>query len=194
MNKKGFTLIELLTVVTIIGILAGLISISFLSSREKSRDARRKADLRNIYDAASMYAIANQNKYYPNITNPLSIQNNNYLAICVAEGINNNTNNYDKLKTAYTPYMSEGIFPVDPTGKCNSSNNSSPHLADSKTQYLIIIDSTLRKMSVWAGLENDSDPDRNGAQTDGLYKDYLGYDFLKDGQYSSRLYAVGSPK
>lgn len=193
MNKRGFTLIELLTVVTIIGILAGLISISFLSSREKSRDARRKADLRNIYDAASMYAISNQNKYYVNQSSSLAAgYSGNYYALCIS-GSDGEEKNYNKLKTAYTPYLSEGIFPVDPTGKCVGTG-SSPQLADSKTQYLIIIDSTLRKMSVWAGLENNSDPDRNDTLTGGLYTDYLGYDFLDNSGDVDRLYAVGSPK
>lgn len=63
-KKNGFTLIELLIVVAIIGILAGIVTIVFGGSQQKARDARRKADVRTIYDAASTYAIVNGGKFY----------------------------------------------------------------------------------------------------------------------------------
>jgi len=53
--QKSFTLIELLVVVLIIGILATLIIVSVMSNLAKSRDAKRKADLKTIADALDMY-------------------------------------------------------------------------------------------------------------------------------------------
>ena len=53
--QKSFTLIELLVVVLIIGILATLIIASVMSNLTKSRDAKRKADLKTIADALDMY-------------------------------------------------------------------------------------------------------------------------------------------
>jgi prepilin-type N-terminal cleavage/methylation domain-containing protein len=64
-NSKGFTLIELLVVIAIIGILSSVVLASLNTARQKGRDARRQADLRqiqlaaiNIFDDASTYAVA----------------------------------------------------------------------------------------------------------------------------------------
>jgi prepilin-type N-terminal cleavage/methylation domain-containing protein len=53
--KNGFTLIELLVVIALIGILSTLVLANLNSARERSRDAQRKADLRNIQTAFRLY-------------------------------------------------------------------------------------------------------------------------------------------
>jgi type II secretion system protein G len=55
MKNQGFTLIEIIVVMLIIGLLAALGIGSFTSSQIKSRDARRKSDLRQIANALEIY-------------------------------------------------------------------------------------------------------------------------------------------
>lgn len=67
--SRGFTLIELLVVIAIIGILAGLITMSMRGSREKARDSRRFADLRQITNAIE--SVNNDDSRY--FTHALSV-------------------------------------------------------------------------------------------------------------------------
>ena len=58
-SKHGFTLIELLVVIAIIGLLATLAVVSFSNAREKARDTKRIADLRQISKAIELYNLDN---------------------------------------------------------------------------------------------------------------------------------------
>ncbi len=57
-SVAGFTLIELLVVVTIIGILAVIVTADFGKSRQVSRDIERQSDLRNLQAALELYRNA----------------------------------------------------------------------------------------------------------------------------------------
>ena len=52
---SGFTLIELIIVVTIIGILAAVVSLEVMNNQAKSRDSRRIADITTLYKAVLQY-------------------------------------------------------------------------------------------------------------------------------------------
>src|SRR3990167_1144019 len=54
-SGAGFTLIELLIVIVIIGVLATILLANFIGVRQRSRDAQRKADLRQIQSAIELY-------------------------------------------------------------------------------------------------------------------------------------------
>jgi prepilin-type N-terminal cleavage/methylation domain-containing protein len=54
-TKSGFTLVELLIVLVVIGILAGIVLVSFNNIQAKSRDTKRISDLQNIADAIASY-------------------------------------------------------------------------------------------------------------------------------------------
>jgi len=59
MNKKGFTLIELLVVVAIIGLLSTLAVVALGQAREKARDSKRLADLKQLQTALELYYTDN---------------------------------------------------------------------------------------------------------------------------------------
>ncbi|MFA6215775.1 MAG: prepilin-type N-terminal cleavage/methylation domain-containing protein [Patescibacteria group bacterium] len=69
MKKKGFTLIELLVVIAIIGLLSTLAVVALNSARQKARDAKRVADIKQVQTALELY-YNDVNSY------PLSITGN----------------------------------------------------------------------------------------------------------------------
>ncbi|MFC1720709.1 type II secretion system protein [Patescibacteria group bacterium] len=72
MNKtKGFTLIELLVVIAIIGILSSVVLASLNTAREKSRDAKRISDIKQIQLALELYY--DTNSAYPTETQGIAI-------------------------------------------------------------------------------------------------------------------------
>jgi prepilin-type N-terminal cleavage/methylation domain-containing protein len=62
-SQIGFTLIEILVVITIIGILAGILLFNFQELRKQARDKIRKSDLQSLQLAIETYKV--QNGRYP---------------------------------------------------------------------------------------------------------------------------------
>ncbi|KKW21376.1 MAG: hypothetical protein UY64_C0022G0001 [Parcubacteria group bacterium GW2011_GWA1_51_12] len=59
----GFTLIELIVVIAIIGLLSSIVLTSLTRARQKARDARRVADIRQIRNALELFATSNNGEY-----------------------------------------------------------------------------------------------------------------------------------
>jgi len=59
--KKGFTLLELLVSISIIGIILGIVSVSFSTAEKNTRDSRRKADIIAIQKSVEQcYVLENE--------------------------------------------------------------------------------------------------------------------------------------
>lgn len=65
-KNKGFSLIELLVVISIIGVLAGVLLMNFVGVRERAADTKRKNDLVQLKKALRLYY--NDNQAYPSNT------------------------------------------------------------------------------------------------------------------------------
>ncbi len=108
MNKrKGFTLIELLVVIAIIGLLSTLAVVALNNARQKSRDAKRVADVKQIQTALELY-FNDCNQYPATLTTGA----NN----CTATGI------------TFGAYM--GLIPTAPTppaGNVYTYTSASPY-------------------------------------------------------------------
>lgn len=53
--KKSFTLLEMLIVLGIIAVILAALTISFSTTQKKTRDARRKSDLKSMQNALEQY-------------------------------------------------------------------------------------------------------------------------------------------
>jgi type II secretory pathway pseudopilin PulG len=74
-NKKSFTLIELLVVIAVLAGMMALMVPNFMSVREKSRDVKRKSDLKGLQKALELYAQNQPRKLYPTGLAPCQIFN-----------------------------------------------------------------------------------------------------------------------
>ena len=62
-KEKGFTLLELLVVIGIIGILTGILSVSYNSAQKRARDTRRRADVKAVQEALEQYYVESSYVY-----------------------------------------------------------------------------------------------------------------------------------
>ena len=69
LSTAGFTLIELLVVIAIIGILSSVVLASLNTARQKSRDARRVSDMKQMQIALEGYFDSNE--IYPSAISDL---------------------------------------------------------------------------------------------------------------------------
>ena len=114
-KKTGFTLIELLVVIAIIGLLSTLSLVALNSARQKSRDAKRVADVRQMQTALELYFNAN----------------NSYPATDDVES-------GGALASSTDIYMS--IIPTAPKpadGNCDDTENTYTYTRDNESSYTI---------------------------------------------------------
>ncbi len=109
-NQKGFTLIELLVVIAIIGLLASVVLLALNSARQKSRDAKRLADVRQLASALELYYDSNN-------------------------GYNSGAASLGFLAPSYIGAVPTAPTPTD--NGCTAASNNYPLVAMSSTAYTI---------------------------------------------------------
>jgi prepilin-type N-terminal cleavage/methylation domain-containing protein len=102
MNHRAFTLVELLVVISIIGLLSSIATVSLSSSRARGRDIKRIADLKQVRIALEAYAI--ETGAYPTCGQACA-----EYCDCTTVGWGANWANME-IKPSYI-----GNMPVDPT-------------------------------------------------------------------------------
>ena len=93
-SYRGFTLIELLVVIAIIGILSSIVLASLNTARQKSRDARRVADIKQIQLAMQLYYDASST--YPTLLSELAPT---YIATIPKDPVGQVAYGYDRLSS-----------------------------------------------------------------------------------------------
>lgn len=68
-KTAGFTLLEILVVISIIGILIALGASAYSVAQQKSRNARRQGDMKQMQNAFEQYYAANSSQYSANGSN-----------------------------------------------------------------------------------------------------------------------------
>jgi len=94
-ESRGFTLIELLVVIAIIGMLSSVVLASLNSARQKSRDARRLADIKQIQTALELYFDSASPTEYPDSLS--SLVSGGYLATLPTDPSTNLNYPYNNL-------------------------------------------------------------------------------------------------
>ena len=131
-KQKGFTLIELLVVIAIIGLLSTLAVVSLNSARQKARDAKRIADVKQIQTALELY-YQDQNGYPVHATARV-------LGSATYDCLDDTTAGFVATCGTGETYM--GLIPAAPTPvdggpTCTATNNSYTYTAAANTTYTL---------------------------------------------------------
>lgn len=132
---RGFTLLELLVVISIIGVLAGLIVSNMSAARDRASDARKKSEMKNIQTALANYY--NDYGVYPSGGYPI------FNIMGCGDAGNEACDWGDPFTAGDQTYMKE--LPADPSG---DSDRNYRYVATDADNYVISV-----------CLENASDPD-----------------------------------
>lgn len=100
MKQRGFTLIELLVVIAIIGILSSVVLASLNSAREKSRDAKRVSDIKQLQLALELSFDDNGN--YPTSISVATLVTPGYIATIPTDPTTGNAYSYAALGSGST--------------------------------------------------------------------------------------------
>lgn len=91
-TSRGFTLIELLVVIAIIGILSSVVLASLNDARQKSRDAKRIADIKQMQLALELYFDSHGT--YPSSTSQLAPE---YISVIPTDPVGGGSYDYAGL-------------------------------------------------------------------------------------------------
>jgi len=124
-GNSGFTLIELILVTVIIGILAGMVTLTFAGRAEEARIRAAKGDIASFITAIDLYAL-DHNDQYPGDLNDLVSSSRKYIRELKPDPWGNNYN-YKKEGSSYDVFSSG---PDGSPGNADDVTSSSVHTPD----------------------------------------------------------------
>lgn len=146
-KSNGFSLIELLVVIVIISILIGAASVSYAKTQQKSRDARRKTDLKAIQQALEQYHT--KNNTYPTL-------NGSGSDTSLSQTTWSDPTNINGLAYYLVGQGHISQLPIDPKNKLEAVAVNSTFYG----YYPTVANGVAITYELCANLENDNDPER----------------------------------
>lgn len=135
--KKAFSLVELIVVIAIIGILAGVLFVSFSNSGESARTAQCLANMRNLASACQTYAMSQG--FYPLAG---SIE---YSTIDEGDGYDNASEVFDEFP-GWISWNSQNVYKNAPKGhQASASWMVSMFTPDEETRLYCLTNGALWK-------------------------------------------------
>ena len=176
-RRLGFSLIELLIVISIIGILVATATVSWTNAQQKSRDSKRKSDVKSIQQALELYL--QDNGTYPSGTGEIKCPDTSGNPTAIAWG--GNFSCFSSNKTYMNP------LPKDPVDAAGASSIIHKYYYEATAPSGPIL---TYKLS--ARLENNKDPEyctKGQPPSD----DCIGSGKLPCEPYDNRSYCVINP-
>jgi general secretion pathway protein G len=127
-KQKGFTLIELLVVIAIIGLLSTLAVVALNSARQKSRDSKRVADIKQIQTALELYYADNNG--YPAMASATEIGLASTRTLCGTGTFSSSCSG-----TTYMGLVPAKASPND--GSCSVADNQYMYTSAATSSYTI---------------------------------------------------------
>jgi len=106
-KNSGFTLIELLVVIAIIGILSSVVLASLNSARQKGRDARRVADVKQLQLALELSYDANG--VYPAALTEATLVTPGYISVVSLDPTDDTVYPYDQISSGSSYYLGANL-------------------------------------------------------------------------------------
>ncbi len=128
-KQTGFSLIELLVVIAIIGLLTTIAMVGFNSARQKARDTKRVADVRQIMMSLEVYN--NNANGYPIEEDPVALGEGEYAALC--EG--GFKDECDAGENVYHGSIPSAPMPRD--GGCSETDNEYSYYTDINGEFVV---------------------------------------------------------
>jgi prepilin-type N-terminal cleavage/methylation domain-containing protein len=169
-SSLAFTLIELLVVIAIIAILATLSILALQSAREKARDAKRIADIKQLRTALELYY--NDANGYPPSASFVSGQTLSY------------TDPQSGQVKTYINKIPNSPTPAD--GPCNPSNNSYTYTSTNSSSYVLNYCLGSNSQSIPEGLNTASPVQMFGGTGSGINQQTSGEVFFLANKYRGR--------